>query len=180
VEEVLVRPFSHVVPAPPLYAAVALLASGEPVPVISTRGLGEFRAAPAEEPAELVRAARLRILLVEDSLVTREMERRLLEDEGFDVFAVAGAEQALGALGEHAFDCVVTDIEMPGMNGLELTRRLRGTTRFAQLPVVVVSTLDRPEDRLAGLQAGADAYVSKQELQAQRLGSLIRRLGGAR
>jgi chemotaxis protein histidine kinase CheA len=181
VEEVLVRPLSHLVPAPPLYAAVALLASGEPVPVLSTRGLGDFR--PSEAVARLVaavRVQRLRVLLVEDSLVTREMERRLLEDEGFDVVAAPGAQEALTILGEHPFDCVVTDIEMPGMNGLELTRRLRGMERFAQLPIVVVSTLDRPEDRLAGLQAGADAYLSKQELQAQRVGGLIRRLGGPR
>ncbi|HEV8631295.1 MAG TPA: response regulator, partial [Thermoanaerobaculia bacterium] len=175
-----VRPFSHLVPAPPLYAAVALLASGEPVPVLSMRGLGDYRPT-GEVPAVVAvgsRAPRLRVLLVEDSLVTREMERRLLEDEGFDVVAVPGAQEALQALGEHSFECVVTDIEMPEMNGLELTRRLRGMERFAQLPVIVVSTLDRPEDRLAGLQAGADAYLSKQELQAQRIGGLIRRLGG--
>lgn len=135
--------------------------------------------APAAEVVE-ARPVRLRVLLVEDSLVNREMERRLLEDEGFDVFAVSGAEQALTVLAEHAFDCIVTDIEMPGMNGLELTRRLRATARFAQLPVVVVSTLDRPEDRLAGLQAGADAYLSKHELQPHLVGTLIRHLGGHR
>jgi chemotaxis protein histidine kinase CheA len=179
VEEVLVRPFSHLVPAPPLYAAVALLASGEPVPVLSTRGLGDYRPTAAfAAPAAAARALRLRVLLVEDSLVTREMERRLLEDEGFEVLAVAGAQEALAALGHHPFDCVVTDIEMPEMNGLELTRRLRAMERFAQLPIVVVSTLDRPEDRLAGLHAGADAYLSKQELQAHKVGALIRRLGG--
>lgn len=179
VEEVLVRPFSALVPAPPLYTAVALLASGEPVPVVSTRALGDFRPAAETPVRAALRPVRLRVLLVEDSLVTREMERRLLEDEGFDVTAVPGAREALAALAEGSFDCVVTDIEMPEMNGLELTRKLRGMERFAQLPILVVSTLDRPEDRLAGLQAGADAYLSKQELQAHRIGAVIRRLGGS-
>jgi chemotaxis protein histidine kinase CheA/CheY-like chemotaxis protein len=178
VEEVLVRPFSSLVPAPPLYTALALLASGEPVPVLSTRALGDFHSVSETPSRAAHRPVRLRVLLVEDSLVTREMERRLLEDEGFDVTAVAGARQALSELAEGSFDCVVTDIEMPEMNGLELTRKLRGMERFAQLPILVVSTLDRPEDRLAGLQAGADAYLSKQELQAQKIGAVIRRLGG--
>ena len=178
VEEVLVRPFSSLVPAPPVYAAVALLSSGEPVPVLSTRALGELRGSGAPPTRVRERPVRLRVLLVEDSLVTREMERRLLEDEGFDVTAVPGAREALAQLAEGRFDCVVTDIEMPEMTGLELTRKLRGMERFAQLPVLVVSTLDRPEDRLAGLQAGADAYLSKQELQAAKIGAVIRRLGG--
>jgi chemotaxis protein histidine kinase CheA/CheY-like chemotaxis protein len=179
VEEVLVRPFSSLVPAPALYTAVALLASGEPVPVLSTRALGEFRPEGAAPARGTVRPVRLRVLLVEDSLVTREMERRLLEDEGFDVTAVPGAREALHELAEGTFDCVVTDIEMPDMTGLELTRKLRGMDRFAHLPILVVSTLDRPEDRLAGLQAGADAYLSKQELQAHKIGAVIRRLGGS-
>lgn len=178
VEEVLVRPFSSLVPAPPLYSAVALLSSGEPVPVISTRGLGDLTDGVAVARPLAARARRLRVLLVEDSLVTREMERRLLEDEGFDVLAVSGGREALAMLAQHPFDCVVTDIEMPDMNGLELTRRLRGMERYSQMPIVVVSTLDRAEDRLAGLQAGADAYLPKQELQGQKLGGMIRRLGG--
>ncbi|HBL27988.1 MAG TPA: hypothetical protein DD490_14215, partial [Acidobacteria bacterium] len=58
-----------------------------------------------------------RVLLVDDSLVTREMERRLLEDAGFHVSAAGDAVEALGLLSERSFDCVVTDIEMPGMDG---------------------------------------------------------------
>ena len=63
----------------------------------------------------------MRILLVDDSLVTREMERRLLEDAGFDVAPAGDAQEALSLLSERSFDCVVTDIEMPGMDGFELT-----------------------------------------------------------
>ena len=104
--------------------------------------------------------------------------RRLLEDGGFDVVQASSAEEALGLLSEREFDCLITDIEMPGMNGLELTRELRESPQFAHLPVVVISTRDQPGDRLAGLDAGADAYLSKQGLEARELVALIPRLGG--
>ena len=74
---------------------------------------------------------------------------------------------------------MVTDIEMPGMDGFELTAHLRGMEHFAQLPIVVVSTRDRPEDRLRGLKVGADAYLTKQSLDAGELVDLVRRLGGS-
>ena len=74
---------------------------------------------------------------------------------------------------------MVVDIEMPGMNGFELTERLRAGDRTAQLPIVVVSTRDQPEDRLLlGLRAGADAYLTKQGLDAGELVMLLRRLVG--
>ncbi len=73
---------------------------------------------------------------------------------------------------------MVTDIEMPGMDGLGLTRAIRDDARFADLPIVVVSTLDRPADRLAGLEAGADAYLTKQGLDARELVALVYRVAG--
>ncbi|HXU45524.1 MAG TPA: response regulator [Thermoanaerobaculia bacterium] len=178
-EEVLVRPLARAAAADRLIEGAALLASGEPIGILAPAALAErsFRKqAIAPRVASAIR--RVRVLLVDDSLVTREMERRLLEDAGFEVRAVADAPEALSRLGEERFDCVVTDIEMPGMDGLELTARLRAMESFAQLPIVVVSTRDRSEDRLRGLQAGADAYLAKQSLNAGELVDLVRRLGG--
>ena len=178
-QEVLVRPLPRAAAADRLLEGLALLATGEPVGVLSPAILAQrqyLRAAPmAHEGAA---AQRVRVLLVDDSLVTREMERRLLEDAGFEVAAVGDADEALSRLGEETFGCVVTDIEMPGMDGFELTAQLRSMEHFAQLPIVVVSTRDRPEDRLKGLKAGADAYLTKQSLDAGELVDLVRRLGG--
>jgi two-component system chemotaxis sensor kinase CheA len=176
-EEVLVRPVPRSVATDRLLEGVALLASGEPVgvlspPVLAQRDLLRHR---RTVPERAVRKA-VRVLLVDDSLVTREMERRLLEDAGFDVTAAGDADEALSTLGEHTFDCLVTDIEMPGMDGFELTEHLRGIEHFGQLPIIVVSTRDRPEDRLRGLKAGADAYLTKQSLDAGELVDLVRRL----
>ena len=178
-QEVLVRPITRSVPTDRLLEGVALLASGEPVGVLSPNVLAQkeyMRAVPLAREVAVVR--RVRVLLVDDSLVTREMERRLLEDAGFQVVAVGDAAEALSRLGEESFECVVTDIEMPGMDGFELTAQLRGMEHFAQLPIVIVSTRDRPEDRLRGLKAGADAYLTKQSLDAGELVDLVRRLSG--
>ncbi len=178
-QEVLVRPITRSVPTDRLLEGVALLASGEPVGVLSPNVLAQkeyMRAVPLAREVAVVR--RVRVLLVDDSLVTREMERRLLEDAGFQVVAVGDAAEALSRLGEESFECVVTDIEMPGMDGFELTAQLRSMEHFAQLPIVIVSTRDRPEDRLRGLKAGADAYLTKQSLDAGELVDLVRRLSG--
>ncbi|MCW8985773.1 MAG: response regulator, partial [Thermoanaerobaculales bacterium] len=113
-----------------------------------------------------------------DSRVTREMMRRLLEDAGFKVTGVGSADDAMLALTREHVDCLVTDIEMPGVDGLDLTRRLRKETVHADLPIVVVSTLDRPSDRLAGLESGANAYLTKQGLDVRELVALINRVGG--
>jgi chemotaxis protein histidine kinase CheA len=178
-QEVLVRPITRSVPTDRLLEGVALLATGEPVGVLSPAVLVQkeyMRAVPRGR--EIAVAQRVRVLLVDDSLVTREMERRLLEDAGFQVAAVGDADEALSRLGEERFECLVTDIEMPGMDGFELTAHLRSIEHFTQLPIVVVSTRDRPEDRLKGLKAGADAYLTKQSLDAGELVDLVRRLSG--
>jgi two-component system chemotaxis sensor kinase CheA len=179
-EEVLVRPITRRAPTDRLLEGVALLASGEPVGVLSPSVLSQreyLRALPAARPQVVIR--RVRVLLVDDSLVTREMERRLLEDAGFEVTAAGDAEEALSLLGEESFDCVVTDIEMPRMDGFELAAHLRGIESFTHLPIIVVSTRDRPEDRLRGLKVGADAYLTKQSLDAGELVDLVRRLSGS-
>ena len=178
-EEVLVRPLPQVLAGDRMIEGIALLSTGNPVAVLSPTALARrdlLRSRPRAPRSEPTR--KVRVLLVDDSLVTREMERRLLEDAGFVVVAAADADEALGRLGETSFDCVVTDIEMPGMDGFELTEHLRSMEHFAQLPIVVVSTRDRPEDRLRGLRAGADAYLTKQSLDAGELIDLVRRLAG--
>ncbi|MCS7181980.1 MAG: response regulator [Thermoanaerobaculum sp.] len=178
-EEVVVREqaLARVLPAQ-FFAGAAVTASGEPLPLLAPAALAKTRAWAAAAPTPPLRARdQLRVLLVDDSWVTREMERRLLADAGFSVLVAGSAEDALTVLAEHSVDCVITDIEMPGMDGLELTRQLRALTQFAHLPVIVVSTRDRPEDRLAGLAAGADAYLAKQGLDASELVALVRRLG---
>lgn len=176
-EEVMVRPLARALGAPSSVEGMTLLSSGRPVPVISVHRPYQ-QAAEADSELLVSPAEPIRVLLVDDSHVTREMMRRMLEDAGFSVTGVGSAEDAIHALEASDVDCLVTDIEMPGVDGLDLTRQLRGQTEYADLPVVVVSTLDRPSDRLAGLESGADAYLTKQGLDVRELVALITRVGG--
>jgi chemotaxis protein histidine kinase CheA len=183
-EEVLVRPLSRRLPLSPLVDGAALLPSGEPVAVLAPLALfpgnagGDASGAPRVPGAALASRAATRILLVDDSPVTRELERRILADAGFRVELAGDGEEALERLAAEPFDCLVTDIEMPRLDGFALTERLRRTDRFARLPIVVVSTRERPEDKLRGLRAGADAYLAKQSLMAADLVETVRRLTG--
>ncbi len=181
-EEILVRPMTRTAAVDVVVDGMALLASGDPIGVLSPAAIAKQEFLRSARPAVVAEAPaeRVRVLLVDDSLVTREMERRLLEDAGFEVRAAVDADEGLNYLGEGRFDCLVTDIEMPGMDGYEFTRHLREIPKFTQLPIIVVSTRDRPEDRLEGLQAGADAYLTKQGLDAGELVDLVRRLSGTR
>jgi chemotaxis protein histidine kinase CheA/ActR/RegA family two-component response regulator len=176
-EEVMVRPMPAAAGAPACVDGMTLLASGRPVPVLSLQR--PYEESAVLDASDLVAPAEpIHVLLVDDSRVTREMMRRLLEDAGFKVTGVGSADDAMRALERHDVDCLVTDIEMPGVDGLDLTRRLRNDVEHADLPVVVVSTLDRPSDRLAGLESGADAYLTKQGLDVRELVALIHRVGG--
>jgi chemotaxis protein histidine kinase CheA len=180
-EEVMIRPVPKAAGALDAVEGITLLASGRPVPVLSPTHLGDFDVLHSTSPSRQRQAAQpVRVLLIDDSGVTREMVRRLLEDAGFSVVGVGSADEALLTLEAGEFDCLVTDIEMPGMDGLELTRKLREDSRFSDLPIIVVSTLDRPSDRLAGLESGADSYLTKQGLDARSLVTLVRRIGGGR
>jgi chemotaxis protein histidine kinase CheA/CheY-like chemotaxis protein len=177
-EEILVRRLPRRARVSPLVDGAALLPSGEPVAVLAPAAL-LAREAPrrAPAPAPVAREAP-RLLLVDDSRVTREMERRILEDAGFRVEVAADGDEAMRRLAAESFDCLVTDIEMPGLDGFQLTEELRRAERFARLPIVVVSTRERPEDRMRGLRAGADAYLTKQSLVATDLVETVRRLTG--
>jgi chemotaxis protein histidine kinase CheA len=175
-EEVLLRPAPAATRVPAMFDSMALLASGRSIPVLDPHRLGQRDSLPRAvmKPDQ---KRQIHVLLVDDSLVTREMISRLLEDGGLLVTQTSGADEALRLISEQKFDCVVTDIEMPGMDGLQLTRHLRESANLAHIPIVVVSTRDRAEDRLAGLEAGADAYVTKQSLVGSELISLIHRFG---
>jgi len=178
-EEVVLQPFPAVAGVHPVFESVTLLSNGTPVPVLSSRLLAGLGPGDLPEVAPDLRSRRLRVLVVDDSRVTRGMLRRALEDGGCSVQTVAAGEEAFQFLQDQLWDCVVTDVEMPGMSGLELTRRIRATPALRHLPVVVISTRGSPQDRLEGLKAGADAYLTKQSMTSRELVRLVRRLGGA-
>jgi two-component system chemotaxis sensor kinase CheA len=128
---------------------------------------------PAERPSR-----RQVILLVEDQVVTRQMEKSILEAAGYDVVTAENGLDALEKLRQHEFDLVVTDIHMPHMDGFALTEEIRTSATTCSLPVVVVTSLDRDEDRQRGLEAGADAYLIKSNFDQRILVDTIEMLLG--
>src|SRR5204863_35619 len=98
------------------------------------------------------------VLLAEDSITTRTQEKRILESDGYDVVTAVDGLDALGKLGSRQFDAVVSDIQMPNLNGLELTARIRQDARYREVPIILVTTAVGPEDServFELLQAGA-------------------------
>ena len=104
---------------------------------------------------------RRRLLVVDDSITVREVERQLLEARGFDVDVAIDGMDGWNAVRSGRYDLVVTDVDMPRVDGVELVRRIRGDERLANLPIVIVSYKDREEDRQRGLDAGANTYLTK-------------------
>lgn len=104
---------------------------------------------------------RKRVLVVDDSLTVRELERKLLLSRGYEVAVAVDGMDGWNALRGEDFDLLITDIDMPRMDGIELVTLVRRDSRLQSLPVMVVSYKDREEDRRRGLDAGADYYLAK-------------------
>lgn len=128
---------------------------------------GERRDGPAASP---------HVLLAEDTLTTRTLERSILETAGYEVTVAADGAEAWRLLQRHGADLVVTDVDMPEMDGFELCRRIRASTRFSGLPVVLVTSLADDRHRARGLEVGATAYFVKSAFDQAALLDTIARL----
>lgn len=133
---------------------------------------------PRSAPPAGVQSRKRRVLVVDDSPLTRELISNLLEAVGYDTVMAGDGAEALDLVDVHALDLVVTDLEMPGVDGLELTRRLKGHPAHSRLPVVILTTRGGEDDRRRGLAAGADGYITKGDLVRQDLVDVVGRLLG--
>jgi two-component system sensor histidine kinase and response regulator WspE len=120
-----------------------------------------------------------RALVVDDSATVREVERQLLLRMGFAVETAVDGLDGWHQLRDGLFDLVISDIDMPRMNGIEFVRTLRADPRFTSIPVIVVSYKDREEDRRAGLEAGATAYLTKGAFQDSTFADTVRDILGS-
>ncbi|WP_176509738.1 MULTISPECIES: hybrid sensor histidine kinase/response regulator [Pseudomonas] len=125
-------------------------------------------------------ASRKRVLVVDDSLTVRELQRKLLGNRGYDVAVAVDGMDGWNALRSEDFDLLITDIDMPRMDGIELVTLVRRDQRLQSLPVMVVSYKDREEDRRRGLDAGADYYLAKASFHDDALlDAVVELIGGA-
>jgi len=130
----------------------------------------------AEQAVEAVETQRRRVLVVDDSVMTRTLERSILDAAGYEVLVASDGQQALDVLRSTKVDVIVSDVEMPRMSGLELTIAVRQDERLRHLPVVLVTSLDSPEHVERGAAAGADAYIVKGRFDQNDLLQTVGRL----
>jgi len=174
-QEIVVSPLGSRLARVPHLAGAAVLDDGRVVGVLAA---GELlrRLGPAGAAPRAAAPVRPRVLEADDSLTTRSAMKSLLEIAGFTVIAAGDGEEAWQLLSTAGAQVVVSDVQMPRLDGYDLTRRIKADPRLRSTPVLLVTSMDAPEDRALGLEAGADAYLVKREVERGKLLELVRQL----
>ncbi|ABD40256.1 CheA signal transduction histidine kinases [Methanospirillum hungatei JF-1] len=171
VQEIVVRPLGTQLRRVKKITGAAVLGDGKLAlvldpPELIQEGLRLSGQAPAPLPP---RKTSGKVLIVEDSVTSRALLRRTLENAGFQVTTASDGMEAFSILLEEEVDIVVSDVDMPRMNGFSLTEKIRNDERLSHLPVVLVTALDSREDREHGLSSGANAYILKGTFERSEL-----------
>ena len=189
--DVVMKGLGELVPRLPAVAGAAVEPDGSILLVLEAAGLierarrgGAAAAARAAEPADGSGEAAPRqdaptIMVVDDALTVRELQRSIFEHAGYRVLVAANGEEALTRMAEERPDLVLTDIEMPVMDGFELTERIRAHPSLSTVPVIILTSRGSDESRRRGLDAGADGYIVKSGFDQNALLSAVERLLGA-
>lgn len=179
---VVIKPIDEIINTNKLFAGATILGSGEVVLILNVGELvRSTRTSSLSNETEVRKKHKTvkkkpRILVVEDSLTTRELEISLLRAAGYEVEGAKDGLEALNALKKKRFDLVLTDIQMPRMDGYELIKTIKNDRNLKDIPMVVVSSKASERDIELGLKAGADAYITKNEFEKESLLSVIERL----
>ncbi len=186
-QDLAVRPIDARLGKVPYVHASAILDDGSPVLILDVddlrRGIdrmldeGRLRRTDANT-AKSLRKKRKKVLVTDDSITVREVQRQLLAGKGYDVQTAVDGMDGMNVAKEETFDLIITDIDMPRMNGIEFVTKIRADAILRDTPVVVVSYKDREEDRLRGLEAGANYYLTKSSFQDDTLLQVVHELIG--
>ncbi|MBE0647402.1 MAG: hybrid sensor histidine kinase/response regulator [Bacteroidales bacterium] len=165
-------------------SGVTILGSGKIVPVLNVPELFESAAQSSSGSSAKLLIERMApeetkvqsILVAEDSITARSLIRNILETAGYVVQTAVDGQEALQLLKKQWFDLLVSDVEMPRLNGFELTARIREDNKLSELPVILVTALESADDRQRGMNAGANAYINKSSFEQNNLVETIHRL----
>ena len=180
--ELVVQEMREALAKVPNISSGALFEDGSPLLIIDVEDLVRSmdallgRSLPPRSVAGAGQTKQRRILVVEDSATVREVEQRLLAQAGYAVQTAVDGRDGWNALCQAPYDLVLTDLDMPRMNGFELIARIRSEPQWSTLPIVVVSYKDRQEDRQRALDLGANFYLSKSSFEDESLLKAIERL----
>jgi two-component system, chemotaxis family, sensor kinase CheA len=187
-EEVVVKPLGPLFGGVDGYLGATILGDGRVAllvePGILTRGSRQVAATAMPMPMPMPPApdravAARKVLVVEDSFSVRELQRSILETAGYLVVTARDGRDAIETLGQDTgIALVITDLEMPELDGLQLTRAIRADAAWSSLPVIIVTSQGSEEDRRRGIEAGADAYMAKRSFDQQALLLNVERLIG--
>jgi two-component system chemotaxis sensor kinase CheA len=173
----VLRPLPPFAPADPLIAGAAIDGEGTPQLVLDPIELvaSAFRAARTA-PAATAPEERPTILVIDDSLTTRMLEQSILESAGYDVELATSAEEGLEKAHRRRYRLFLVDVEMPGMDGFAFVTTTRADPVLREVPAILVTSRNAPEDRRRGMDAGASGYVVKGDFDQGQLLALIRGL----
>jgi two-component system chemotaxis sensor kinase CheA len=161
-------------------AAAGLLGTGEIVLILRPSDLLKssrlVQGRPAVPEAQAASRRLGKVLIVDDSITTRTMEKNMLEGAGYEVRVAVDGIDAWMSLKTEEFNIVVSDVDMPRMDGLDLTARIRADQALAHLPVILVTALESREDKERGIEVGANAYIVKSNFDQSNLLEIVRRL----
>jgi two-component system sensor histidine kinase and response regulator WspE len=185
-ENLVVRPLDSRLGKVPNVSAGAILDDGSPVVIFDADALvrsihqllttGKLQ--KIGKGGTAVKAGKKRVLIVDDSLTVREVERRLLETAGYEVLTAVDGVDGWNILTTQSFDLLISDVDMPRMNGIDLVRTVKADPVLKEVPVMIVSYKDREEDRLRGLEAGANYYLTKGSFHDESLLTAVHDLIG--
>ena len=183
-KEIVFQEFKGYLKRPRYFSGVATLGTGEIVLILNIQELVKARdlsgVSPITEVSKGVKpqVKKNAILVAEDSMITAELEKNILVNAGYEVDVAIDGIDAMDKLHGKKYDLLVTDIDMPRMDGFELTSKVRADKRLKDLPVIVVTVREKVEDKRKGIEVGADAYILKKEFDQSNLLNTIKRLIG--
>ncbi len=173
---IVARTLPSTVEADPVVMGASLDAEGNPQLVLDPNGILAAAARGLGLVREETAFTRVPILVVDDSLTTRMLEQSILQSAGYEVELAVSAEQGLEKARERRFGLFIVDVEMPGMNGFEFVQALRADPTLRDIPAILVTSRDSPEDRRRSEAAGVQAYIVKGEFDQGIFLNTIRRL----
>lgn len=174
--DLVVRPLDHRLGKVQDIGAAAIMGDGSPILIVDVSDLvrsidnllnsKEFIQIGGETETENnILEDRKSVLVVDDSITVREMERKMLENKGYKVDVAVDGMDGWNAVRTNHYDLVVSDIDMPRMTGIEFVSLIKSHPKLNSLPIIIVSYKDREEDRLKGMEAGANYYLTKSSFQ---------------
>jgi len=176
--DLVVQPLDSRLGKVPDISTAALLEDGSPILIIDVEDmvhsvdnlLGGRRLRKVSQAASAARGpARKRILVVDDSITVREVERQLLANHGYEVEVAVDGMDGWNAIRAGHYDLVISDVDMPRMDGFELVSQIKNDARLRAVPVMIVSYKGSEEDRTRGLEAGANYYLTKSSFHDETL-----------